>query len=117
MEETDCSTDLECQNQYYDNGTVIAREYIARLSARKDETIRFHVKFSKGSHMQFTWMLEEDLGNGFPHVREVDERCQTKSAAYSAELSNLYNLVPWDSGKLAPLPFTLSLFSLRIDSR
>ena len=104
MEETDCSTDLECQNQYYDNGTVIAREYIARLSARKDETIRFHVKFSKGSHMQFTWMLEEDLGSStFPHVREVDERCQTKSAAYSGEIMALYNLVPWDSGKLTPL--------------
>ena len=70
-EETDCATEELCKNQYHDNGTVIAREYIASLSARKDEKIRFHVKFSKGSHMQFTWMLEEDLGIQYPHVKEV----------------------------------------------
>ena len=59
---------------------MIAREYAASLSARKDETIRFHVKFSKGSHMQFTWMLEEDLGDSFPHIEEINERCMTKDS-------------------------------------
>ena len=71
-EETDCLTEDACKNKYNATGTVIAREYVAELSARKDETIRFHVKFSKGSHMQFTWMLEEDLGINEPHVEMVD---------------------------------------------
>ena len=48
VEETDCASEVLCKNKQYDNGTVIAREYEARLSARKDERIRFHVKFSKG---------------------------------------------------------------------
>ena len=38
-----------------------AREYEASLWARKDEEIRFHIKFSKGSHVNFTWMLEASL--------------------------------------------------------
>ena len=38
-----------------------AREYAASLWARKDEEIRFHIKFSKGSHVNFTWMLEESF--------------------------------------------------------
>ena len=80
VNETDCASEELCQNQYYDNGTVIAREYEATLSARKDEVIRFHVKFSKGSHMRFTWMFDEDLGDTFPHVKEEDERCMTKSS-------------------------------------
>ena len=48
VNETDCASEVLCKNKEYDNGTVIAREYEARLSARKDERIRFHVKFSKG---------------------------------------------------------------------
>ena len=103
--ETDCLTDLECQNQYHDNGTVIAREYEARLSARKDETIRFHVKFSKGSHMQFTWMLEEDLGDTFPHVEEINERCMTKDSN-DAALAGVFTGVPFESGpKNCTFPF------------
>ena len=71
-EETDCEESL-CKNERYENGTVKAREYEAWLSARKDETIRFHIKFSKGSHMSFTWMLEEDVGANFTHVKEVNK--------------------------------------------
>ena len=69
-EETDCE-ESQCKNEKYENGTVIAREYEAWLSARRDEKIRFHIKFSKGSHMRFTWQLEEDRGVEFPHVKEV----------------------------------------------
>ena len=69
-EETDCE-ESACKNERYENGTVKAREYEAWLSARKDEKVRFHIKFSKGSHMSFTWMLEEDLGENHPHVEEV----------------------------------------------
>ena len=61
-EETDCEESL-CKNERYENGTVKAREYEAWLSVRKDETVRFHIKFSKGSHMRFAWMLDEDLGD------------------------------------------------------
>ena len=71
VEETDCASEVLCKNKLYDNGTVIAREYEASLSARKDERIRFHVKFSKGSHMKFTWMFDEDLGSTHPHVKQV----------------------------------------------
>ena len=96
---------MECQNQYHDNGTVIAREYEARLSARKDETIRFHVKFSKGSHMQFTWMLEEDLGDTFPHVEEINERCMTKDSN-DAALATVFTGVPFEAGpKNCTFPF------------
>ena len=69
-EETDCE-ELACKNEKYENGTIIAREYEAWLSARKDETVRFHIKFSKGSHMTFTWLMEEDLGEKYPHVKKV----------------------------------------------
>ena len=71
VEETDCASEVLCKNKLFDNGTVIAREYEASLSARKDERVRFHVKFSKGSHMKFTWMFDEDLGSTHPHVKQV----------------------------------------------
>ena len=76
-DETDC-VGSGCENKEHPNGTIIvrtaiqprcsklsgnliqqAREYAASLWARKDEEIRFHIKFSKGSHVNFTWMLEE----------------------------------------------------------
>ena len=73
-------------------GHVIPRLYEAELSVRKDETIRFHVRFSKGSHMKFTWMLDSDetippprilpkytmdnVTNSYPHVKLEDERCE-----------------------------------------
>ena len=76
-DETDC-IGSGCENKEHPNGTIIvrtaiqppssklnanliqqAREYAASLWARKDEEIRFHIKFSKGSHVNFTWMLEE----------------------------------------------------------
>ena len=78
-EETDCVGN-RCENKEHPNGTIIvrsrtdeisqkisnyinmqAREYEASLWARKDEEIRFHIKFSKGSHVNFTWMLEASL--------------------------------------------------------
>ena len=78
---------------------------MATLSARKDETIRFHVKFSKGSHMQFTWMLEEDLGDSFPHVEEINERCMTKDSHDSA-LESVFTGVPFEAGsKNCTFPF------------
>ena len=72
---------------------IKAREYEASLWARKDEEIRFHIKFSKGSHVNFTWMLEEsinpsfvkvfnsqeDLGSNFAHVEKSREQCQLKA--------------------------------------
>ena len=67
-EETECEV---CENARMENGTLIPRVYEAELSARKNETIRFHIKFSKGSHMNFTWMFDEDLGTEFPHVKEA----------------------------------------------
>ena len=57
VEETDCASEVLCKNKQYDNGTVIAREYEASLSARKDERIRFHVKFSKGKSQPQTVIL------------------------------------------------------------
>ena len=77
-------------------GSVIPRVYEAELSARAEETIRFHVKFSKGSHMRFTWMLDSDESippprilpkytfgtnatNANPHVKLEDERCEIKA--------------------------------------
>ena len=69
-EETECEV---CHNIRLDNGTLLPRVYEAELSARKNEVIRFHIKFSKGSHMNFTWTLDEDLGLNFPHVEEVIE--------------------------------------------
>ena len=78
-------------------GHVIPRLYEAELSVRKDETIRFHVRFSKGSHMKFTWMLDSDetippprilpkytmdnVTNSYPHVKLEDERCEIKDGA------------------------------------
>ena len=67
-EETECEI---CENVKLENGTLLARIYEAELWARVDETIRFHIKFSKGSHMNFTWMLDEDLGTEFHHVIKV----------------------------------------------
>ena len=73
--ETECEANT-CENKKHENGTIIPRLYEAELWARKDEKIRFHIKFSKGSHVNFTWMLEEDLGDGNPHVKLEDEVCQ-----------------------------------------
>ena len=73
--ETECEAN-KCENKKHENGTIIPRMYEAELWARKDETIRFHIKFSKGSHVNFTWMLDEDLGDGNPHVKLEDEVCQ-----------------------------------------
>ena len=84
VEETDCASEVLCKNKLYDNGTVIAREYEASLSARKDERIRFHVKFSKGSHMNFTWMFDEDLGSNHPHVKYV--RISSQSSELSIDI-------------------------------
>ena len=67
-EETECEV---CENLKMENGTLIPRVYEAELSARNNEEIRFHIKFSKGSHMNFTWMFDEDLGVEYPHVKEV----------------------------------------------
>ena len=67
-EETECEV---CQNVQLENGTLIARVYEAELSARINEVIRFHIRFSKGSHMNFTWTFEEDLGVNYYHTREV----------------------------------------------
>ena len=67
--ETECKT---CENRRLDNGTLLPRVYEAELWARVNETIRFHIKFSKGSHMNFTWMLDEDLGVEFDHIRQVN---------------------------------------------
>ena len=105
-EETDCDSEESCQNQYHDNGTVIAREYEAWLSARKDETIRFHVKFSKGSHMRFTWMLDEDLGSDHAHVEEINERCMTKASNNGDMESNFLASSSWTTGvKNCTFPF------------
>ena len=67
-EETECEI---CENVKLENGTLLPRIYEAELWARVDETIRFHIKFSRGSHMNFTWMLDEDLGTEFHHVIKV----------------------------------------------
>jgi hypothetical protein len=71
---------------------VKPRVYEAELSARKNETIRFHIKFSKGSHMRISWMLDSDeqippprilpkyafanATNQNPHVMMETERCE-----------------------------------------
>ena len=77
-------------------GSVKPRIYEAALSARKNEQIRFHIKFSKGSHMKLYWMLNSDevippprilptyahanLTNSYPHVKLENERCEITAA-------------------------------------
>ena len=82
-------------------GAVKPRIYEATLSVRREETIKFHIKFSKGSHMTFTWMLDSDevfppprtlpkyafesTTNSNPHVTMENERCQITDAPGNAE--------------------------------
>ena len=70
------------------------------MSVRKDEQIRFHIRFSKGSHMKFTWMLDSDevipptrivpkyvfenATNPYPHVKLENERCEITDAPTDA---------------------------------
>ena len=82
-------------------GSVKPRVYEASLWVRKDEQIRFHVKFSKGSHMKFTWMLSTDevmppprnlpkyslnATNSNPHVKFEDERCEITKAPQKVDM-------------------------------
>ena len=46
--------------------------------------------------MKFTWMLDEDLGTNFPHVKKEDEVCQTK-ATNEAGMDAGFN-VPFTTG-------------------
>ena len=55
--------------------------------------------------MQFTWMLEEDLGDTFPHVEEINERCMTKDSN-DAALATVFTGVPFEAGpKNCTFPF------------
>ena len=111
--ETECEAD-GCTNKEYENGTIIPRLYEAELWARKDEEIRFHIKFSKGSHVNFTWMFEEDLGAQFPHVEVKDEQCEIMKAPAGGGIDDVIADistagVSWDgvggAGKLCKFPF------------
>lgn len=110
--ETECEAN-ECVNKKDINGTIIPRVYEAELWARKDEVIRFHIKFSKGSHVNFTWMFEEDLGENFPHVRVEEEQCEIKEPPAEMPLSMVSEIegkgITWESspstGQLCKFPF------------
>ena len=66
---------IGCDEEYDANsGEKLPREYLARLWARREETIRFHIEFHVGSHVVFSWMLEDDGG---VHVAAEDEYCVT----------------------------------------
>jgi hypothetical protein len=111
--ETECEGNM-CENKRHENGTIIPRIYQAELWARKDEQIRFHIKFSKGSHVNFTWMFEEDLGDTHPHVKLEDEQCQVKTAPSSDHLTQIIaqattDGITWEgspsTGTLCKFPF------------
>lgn len=113
--ETECAAN-QCENKKHENGTIIPRFYEAELWAKVDETIRFHIRFSKGSHVNFTWMFEEDLGNGNPHVKKEDEQCVIKAPPdeQSVKLTEIIahvtdNNIVWEgspqSGQLCKFPF------------